>query len=63
MIKVLLWLLIAIILGGCDISNLFWEEEACQVANDVVAEERRLNPPQPLDDAEAAQREAEKKAV
>ena len=56
LIKVLLLLMISLILGGCDISNLFWEEEACQVANDVVAEERRLNPP---DDALVAQRESE----
>lgn len=37
---------------GCDIPNLFWEEEGRKVVDDVVDEEAKIAPP-PLTDEEA----------
>ncbi len=33
-----------LLLAGCDVPALFWEEEAREVVDDVVDEEEKLHP-------------------
>lgn len=44
-LKILGLLLIVLLLTGCDIPKLFWEEEGRKVVDDVVDEEGKLKPP------------------
>ena len=39
--------LACLLLAGCDIPALFWEEEGRKIVDDVVDEEEKLHPQQP----------------